>query len=324
MYSITRHIEYLISRHDCVVVPGWGAFIAQYQPARIDAASGLIVPPSRAISFNQSVMHNDGLLTSSIVRREKVSHEAALDAIKREVSMLRLQLDTNGEVAMGRLGMFSKDNSNMLFTPSCDSIVSAQFMGLPSVSTRKAAEETVVEEKPRRHDVIYVPVSRNIFKVAASLILLIGLGITLSTPVLVDDTNTDFASISAPKVTAPVKVSPIVAEPAHDAELFIAIPDASIATATVDTTTVVTEQLAINSIRCNDTDSYCLIVASLASRELAEEYIAERGDASMHILECNGKYRIYVATGATASQAMAPTRDTSFASRYPAAWVCRR
>jgi hypothetical protein len=63
MYSITRHIEYLVSRHDCVVVPGWGAFIAQYEPARIDAESGLIVPPSRAISFNQSVMHNDGLLT---------------------------------------------------------------------------------------------------------------------------------------------------------------------------------------------------------------------------------------------------------------------
>ena len=34
--SITRHIEYLILRHDCVIVPELGAFIAQYSPARID------------------------------------------------------------------------------------------------------------------------------------------------------------------------------------------------------------------------------------------------------------------------------------------------
>lgn len=324
MTMINRHIEYLISRHDCVIVPGWGAFIAQYEPARIDADNGLIVPPCRVLSFNQSISHNDGLLVSSIVRREKMSYEAAQEAVKDHIEMMHMQLDNAGEVALARLGVFSKKGNNIIFTSPDNYISSSQYLGLPVVNTRRIDEETIIEEKPRRKDVIYVPVSRNIFKVAASLLLLIGLGITLSTPIMVDD-SANYAAISAPKVTAPVKVKPIIAEPAHNAELFIAIPDATTATATVDTTaTKALPQLNINNLHCDDTDSYCLIVASLASRELAEEYIAEHGDTSMHILEANGKFRIYIATGATATQALAPTHDATFASRYPAAWVCRR
>lgn len=324
MISIDRHIEYLISRHDCVIVPGWGALIAQHEPARFDNETGAFMPPSRTISFNQSVNHNDGMLVASIMRREKTSYEVATADIKKYVAYMRQQFELNGELSLGNLGIFSRNGNNMIFSPTPNSIVASQYIGLPVVNTRKSHEEQPEDIKPHRKDVIYIPVSRNIFKVAASLLLLIGLGFTLSTPIIVDNHDTNYASISAPKVTAPVKAAPIITEPAHDAELFIAIPDASIATATVDTTTVVTQQLAINNIRCNDTDAYCLIVASLASRELAEEYIAERGDPSMHILESNGKYRIYVATGATASQAMTPTLESSFSSRYPAAWVCRR
>jgi hypothetical protein len=95
--------------------------------------------------------------------------------------------------------------------------------------------------------------------------------------------------------------------------------------AVVDTTmTTMAIGDAMMEMRCSETDAYCLIVASLATRELADEYVAERGDAAMHILECDGKYRIYVATGATAAQALKPMQSVAFAEKYPAAWVCRR
>ncbi len=323
MIQISQHIEYLLSRHDCVVVPGWGAFIAQYEPAQINSDKGIITPPARFLSFNQSVNHNDGLLISSVMRRERISYEAANEAVKREVNLMRLQLETDGEVSLGRLGIFSKGGNSIVFTATDDNVTSAQFLGLPAVNTNKNAEQPATETKTLRRDVIYVPVSRNIFKVAASLLLFIGLGLTLSTPVTLEDQSTNLASIPAPKVT--VKKKSIIAETPRNAELFIAIPDASQATAVIDTTAVMPPQHAdMNILQCNDSDNYCLVVASLASRELAEEYISERGDISMHILECNGKYRIYVSTGATPAQAMLPTQDPTFADRYPAAWVCRR
>ena len=76
MITICEHIEYLLRNHDCVIVPGWGAFIAQYQPASF-TEDGQMLPPSRLIGFNASISHQDGLLASSVMRREKISYDAA-------------------------------------------------------------------------------------------------------------------------------------------------------------------------------------------------------------------------------------------------------
>ncbi len=321
MISICEHIEYLINRHDCVVVPGWGAFIAQYQSAHYDANRGIMMPPVRSIGFNPSINHSDGLIATSVMRREAVSYNAAVQVVETEVDAMHHQLENDGELAVGRVGMFRKTaDGAMEFEPFAKRV--SQFMGLPIVSlTKKDEEKEAHEEEPRRKDIVYIPVSRNIFKVAASIILLICLGITLSTPIIVDEADVNYASISTPKVTIPEVETLQFTEPATDAELFIAIPEAADAIAEVDTT----QQVFGNSVlRYNNDDAYCLVVASLATYELAEEYISERGDSGMHIMESNGKYRIYVATGATAAQAMIPTESEEFAAKYPAAWVCRR
>ena len=319
MISINEHIEYLIGRHDCVVVPGWGAFIAQYQSAQIDETNGVMLPPMRTIGFNGDISHNDGLIATSVMRREKVSYEVAVKMVADEVDVMKHQLDVDGEVPVGKVGVFSKsENDTVVFDPFVSNL---GYAGLPMLNI----EARRVEEFEEKSDVVYIPVSRNFFKLAASIILLIGLGLTLSTPLIVDEAQVNYASISTPKVVAPEVVAPQIEEPAIDSELFIAMPDVNEAMAVVDTTmTTMAIGDAMMEIRCSETDAYCLIVASLATRELAEEYVAERGDAAMHILECDGKYRIYVATGATATQALKPMQSVAFAEKYPAAWVCRR
>lgn len=321
MISINEHIEYLINRHDCVVVPGWGALIAQYQSAQIDEKTGVVQPPMRTISFNRDINHNDGLIATSIMRREKISYEAAVKIINSEVDVMNHQLDIDGEISLGCIGIFHKSkNENIVFEPF---VAKNIYSWLPIVNVKKKQEEN--KYNLQKEDVVYIPVSRNFFKLAASIIVLIMLGLTLSTPLIIDETQVNYASISTPKVVVSDAVNPQFIEPASNAELFIAIPDINDAMAEVDTTKTLTLiDDAVYTMRCNDQDAYCLIVASLATRELAEEYISERGDDAMHILECNGKYRIYVATGTTVSQAMKPMQSVAFAEKYPAAWVCRR
>ena len=75
MFSIIEHIEYLITCHDCVVVPGWGAFIANYDASTYDATKNVMARPRRSIGFNASVSHNDGLLAQSLMRRERFQCE---------------------------------------------------------------------------------------------------------------------------------------------------------------------------------------------------------------------------------------------------------
>ncbi len=323
MISINKHIEYLVNRHDCVVVPGWGALISQYQSAQIDGTNGVMLPPMRTIGFNRDINHNDGLIAASIMRREKITYEAAMKIVNDEVDVMNHQFNIEGEISIGKLGVFRKsEDETVVFEPFASKI---EYAGLPVLNIEEKQVEKEQKEPEIKSNIVYIPVSRNFFKFAASIILLIGLGLTLSTPLIVDEAQMSYASISTPKVVVPEVIAPQIEEPAIDSELFIAMPDVNEATAVVDTTmTMMPIGDAMMTMRCSETDAYCLIVASLATRELAEEYVAERGDVAMRILECDGRYRIYVATGATVAQAMKPMQSVTFAEKYPTAWVCRR
>ena len=68
MNHLILHIEYLLLRHDCVIVPGLGAFIATASPALIDVVKGPMLPPRRSVMVNQAVTTADGLLPNSIGR----------------------------------------------------------------------------------------------------------------------------------------------------------------------------------------------------------------------------------------------------------------
>ena len=43
--DITVYIRELLFRHDCVIIPGFGAFIGNYFPSHIDRNEGLFYPP---------------------------------------------------------------------------------------------------------------------------------------------------------------------------------------------------------------------------------------------------------------------------------------
>ena len=65
MITITQHIEYLMMYNDCVVIPGWGALIANYASSSVE--SGKVARPGRLIGFNSTISHNDGMLATSLM-----------------------------------------------------------------------------------------------------------------------------------------------------------------------------------------------------------------------------------------------------------------
>lgn len=333
---ISEHIYYLIRHHDCVVIPGWGALVAQYSPARIDAVNGVILPPSRVLGFNGSIAHNDGMLAMSVSRRNGVSYDCAVSAVASEVDALRHQLVADGEVAIPKIGIFKKNNDDtVVFDPFTEMASASEFIGLTAIEVTPIAEKHTVSRKKshehaKRKDVIYLPVSRSIFKIAASLIMLIGLGLVLSTPIV--DDRVSHASISTPVVTMP-EPEEVQLKSTDGLELFVAMPlvgdgvaiDERATAKVIENEDVPVEDCAgEDAVRFEDGDKYCLVIASLASRELADRYMAELDFESLGLLEKDGKYRVYVATGSTFSQAMALMRDSGFAAKYPDAWVCRR
>ena len=206
MFSIIEHIEYLMTRYDCVVVPQWGAFIANYSAAHYDEDKACWQRPHRSIGFNANVNHNDGLLAQSLVRREGLSYDEALAFIADSVTTFRQQLSMDSEVSMSRLGYFRSSGGRYVeFVPfyhdnACDLYYGLADLEVQTVETLENQSDT------SDTDTAIVPKERNLFsrkatQIAASIAVLIGLGVLLSTPIIVDR-NHNKASI-APEISAP-------------------------------------------------------------------------------------------------------------------------
>lgn len=124
MDLLPLHIEYLLTRHDCVIVPGIGAFIATETEASIDFDRGLISPRRREISFNGSVVTDDGLLSHSIARSEHVSYEEAHRLLSSLTEKMKSDLNNEGEASVGLVGKLIRDQEGFLnFKPRISSVI---------------------------------------------------------------------------------------------------------------------------------------------------------------------------------------------------------
>ena len=302
-----------------MTVPGWGAFIANYQPARVDSEFGCIFPPCRTVGFNASLTHSDGLLTSSIARGNGITYDNASALIAEEVNAMRHALESGESITFGRLGSFSlNDEGSIVFEPATATNTAPDYTGLIAVKAVDLAE--TLKKRNESASVYYVPVSRNILKIVASIALLIGLGFMLSTPIIQDEAN--YAGIATTmNVTKP---APVYTVPSPDIELSIALPDLATSRGTF-TPAVTTAQQPAAPTATTKPMRYFLVVASLPTRKAADEYIAHSADRdSLSVLESGGRYRVYIAAGATYSDAFNKLGANGYGDRYPDAWVCKR
>lgn len=341
MNHVIRHIEYLVHRHDCVVLPKWGAFIADYQSACYDESLGLMYPPMRELSFSASVDYNDGVLASSIARKEAIPFAQASRIVEDELSSMKHQLALDGEISLGKVGRFIRqgDGASVIFEPAKlqMNVGSAGFEALAIKPLLEKVREEAIKvgriEAPHRSRLSRLGLRA--IKAAAAVAVVVGVSLVLLRPSLFDR-NDNMASLSPvmSQRSSQTSVVPSLDEPRS---LNIGVPheDATVVECAepvteIATSEVVTETSAVEvaepttavSQRLNASDRYCLVVASLPSMELAEKYIGENNAYPLGVLAKDGKYRVYVATGSTINEALAGKEFADVASRYADAWVC--
>lgn len=335
MIRICQHIEYLLARHDCVVVPHFGAFLSQYVPAQFNADTHTIIPPSRSVGFNPEVNVNDGLLADSVMRRHRLTRQAAMDAIAVEVESLRHQLCEEGNVAIGRIGILhaGSESGSPVFEPLASAAVLTRYTGLPEIGM----PEITVPEKAGEPKVAVREKGGNLprfFKVAAAAIAAVCVGIVLSTTTLHRNSQVSHASLDSGLSSRAEEVikqqNPTAASPLR--VLSIAIPADSDAIALVDTAkprvaptvapSVPVKPKKTVNLRHNDGDPYLIVVASLSTPQQAQKFIAEKNDSSLRFVAMDGYYRVYAATATTSRGGRAAI--ASLSGRYPSAWLCMK
>lgn len=110
---IIQHLKDALYRYDCVTLPGFGAFLIQPSPIRIDRVSGQFYPPQKNVSFNALLVHNDGVLANFIAQREKVSYEKALQWIEADIAVWKRRL-INEMILLPGIGELTQNAANKL------------------------------------------------------------------------------------------------------------------------------------------------------------------------------------------------------------------
>lgn len=331
MNHVIRHIEYLVHRHDCVVLPKWGAFIAGYQPACYDDALGLMYPPTRELSFSASVDYNDGLLASSIARKEGLPFVQAQRIVEEELSSMKHQLSLDGELSLGKVGRFIRqDEVSVIFEPAKKQahIGSAGFEAFTIKPLLNKVREEAINagriEVPRRGRLSRIGLRA--VKAAAAVALAVGISVALLRPSF--NRNDDMASI-APVMSQKSSQTSFVPALEEGKTLNIRVPEESREIVKPQPERIEVAPAAVEmprndkaTVRMNASDRYCLVVASLPSRALAEKFVSENKGASLGILDIDGKYRVYAATGNTINEALKCKDVAEIGGRFADAWVC--
>ncbi|MGB5820119.1 MAG: SPOR domain-containing protein [Saonia sp.] len=182
-----HYIGELLYRYNCVVVPEFGAFLAQMKSAVIHETTNAFYPPSKVISFNEQLSSNDGLLVSYMADAEKTTYEAMLLQLTKTVQQWKLQLKKERLVFSNVGELWLNTEGKIQFQPSYQvnylttSFGMSSFVSVPVVREALKEEVAELEEKipfiitpEQREKTFYRPY----LKYAAILLLAFSTGLT--------------------------------------------------------------------------------------------------------------------------------------------------
>ena len=137
--TLDNYIKDLLYRYDCVIVPEFGAFIANSKSAKVDGKN--FKPPYKQITFNPLIQNNDGLLANHIAQNEKMPYKTAMNFIKFEVEEWVNRLLDN-DLNIDEIGNFNIVDDKISFEADTKTNYLTTSFGLSSFISDEIARQT--------------------------------------------------------------------------------------------------------------------------------------------------------------------------------------
>jgi len=318
--DITVFIRELLFGHDCVIVPGFGGFIGNYSPARIDKNSATFYPPVKQISFNRNLNHNDGLLVGKVSASLNINYGDARSMVEEFVSELRKKLTKGEKVVFDNIGSFiNNQEGNVQFEPDIDAnyhldsfgLESFQFLPLEGYDVRKR-----ILRHPGKDPVKQSSMRKILWRAAVIIpLLLVIVTVPLKTNLFRSKVETTTMN---PLVTAEFEQNKkAVDQDIKDEAAKVAEnskPVAEAVTAPEIKVPVVAEE-----------NLYFLITGSFKSEENAvaqAEMLKKEGFTPEVVAAPNGFYRVSAMMCHDVNTAL--TKKDSISKKFPGAWISRK
>lgn len=143
MLEVSKYIKDLLYIHDCVILPGFGGFVANYKPANIDDNLNVVFPPTKSIGFNRNLSQNDGLLINRLAEAENLSYSEAEKAVSFLAEDIRVRMQRGERVNLDKIGCFYNDRKhNLQFEPSKELNYLVDVFGMEQLNLPKLSQIT--------------------------------------------------------------------------------------------------------------------------------------------------------------------------------------
>ena len=120
MKDLNVYIEELLYKHQCVIIPKFGAFISNRKSAKM-ADDKTFDPPKRELSFNASLNSNDGLLIKYVSEQSGIDYKLVEDYINLAVEGWKRILQQEQPLELERIGTLRQTREGRVsFEPAND------------------------------------------------------------------------------------------------------------------------------------------------------------------------------------------------------------
>jgi hypothetical protein len=181
--TLEKYICDLLYKHECVIVPEFGGFITNFEPASIQSTTHTILPPRKFLVFNSSLTINDGLLAAEISGKLNCSFDEAMQMIRLEVTAWHERLKAGKTIMLPGIGEFRINKAGkMEFIPDQEQNFFNEAFGLTGLvvpplrkRVRKTRAPKAVYHRPARRS--YAKTIRRLAWAAAITIPLVAASI---------------------------------------------------------------------------------------------------------------------------------------------------
>ncbi len=348
MLRIDRHIEVLLMKYDCVILPRFGGFVKHHVSASSNTSDGLLLPPHETVGFNPQLVLNDSLLVQSYVEAYDYSYPEAQTIVDEEVATLQQTLTTQQRCDIGTIGTLTRSGDGTIsFEPHSEGLLVPHYYALLPIDTARADcfaarveedEESATtiapldDEEESSDDIVLRFSRRTLRRVAAVFVVLLlmasvpFIGRNVDTRQLASSINLGFLSFSTPAAATGDSDTAIALTTANKAESAPTVEAA--ATSKAETTDAqAAEEEVPQEVATPTEEVYTVVLASMISERNAQRFVEtlhDKYDISAQVLPQGAAYRVVCGSFTSHEEAQQVRHTLAATTAIADAWVAKR
>jgi hypothetical protein len=148
--TIIKGIKEQLFLNNYLVLPNFGGFVLKQVSSHFSASGGMLMPPSKNISFNSQLKQNDGILALWLQNQLNCDNNTAILHLNDFAEYCKSILANKGRLTIEGVGFFHTDfENNICFEPHQQTNFLSSSFGLCPVSVKEI-------EIPQKAETIFV------------------------------------------------------------------------------------------------------------------------------------------------------------------------